>query len=522
MATQHPDSASRYVSIQEEAAEAVEALTPQPDGLGIEELMVDFEGKMTPYHQTGEIVQRLLAKKLVPGRDVWITPRISSATEETVFRQLMGLMSIIEADYDIAKVGLAGGIREIVLPMVKAPEELLSLRRRIADIFVLAHKEFGLERDPNSLQVVPLVESVPGMLSFHTLYRQYFKSCEAESFTNKRLRFMAGRSDSALSCGHIPSVLAVKMSLARSFRLAEELGIEAAPILGGGCLPFRGHVTLDNLDYTLADFSGVRTVTIQSGLRYDYERSQIVGLVNRLKLELPKAKPLEYKPQDESFLQDVIVIFYIEYFNLLQPVIQRVAALSDVLPQQRDRLTRRGPMGYARSLTMPDDMAEFTSREELRTKLKGLTADDFAGAPRAITFTGALYSVGLPPEFLGIGHGLSELLRLYGQDSIAQLLGYFPGLKADLVEAARFLHLKVAKKFFPAEIITDVDEGIRIAEDRLGISLLGAADQAYQTLLEIVEPLLRHRVAGESLGEEDQALLRSCMIRLGKMRGSLG
>src|SRR5660398_209236 len=42
MVTQHPDSASRYTAIQEEAKEAVHALSPPPMGLGIVEVMVDF------------------------------------------------------------------------------------------------------------------------------------------------------------------------------------------------------------------------------------------------------------------------------------------------------------------------------------------------------------------------------------------------------------------------------------------------------------------------------------------------
>src|SRR3990172_5950421 len=134
MGTQHPDSAGKYIPIQEEAAEAVDALLPAPDGLGLEEFMIDFEGKMTPYHQTADIAHRLLGKGLVPGRDVWLTPRVSSATEETVFRQLMALMSIIEADYDIMRVDPSGGIREVILPMVRGAEDLLNLRKRIADI----------------------------------------------------------------------------------------------------------------------------------------------------------------------------------------------------------------------------------------------------------------------------------------------------------------------------------------------------------------------------------------------------
>ncbi|WP_235856222.1 phosphoenolpyruvate carboxylase [Methanolobus halotolerans] len=49
MCTQHPDSVSKYISTQEEIAEAVEAVTRY----GCDEYMPDYEGKTTPYHQNG-------------------------------------------------------------------------------------------------------------------------------------------------------------------------------------------------------------------------------------------------------------------------------------------------------------------------------------------------------------------------------------------------------------------------------------------------------------------------------------
>lgn len=523
MGTQHPDSAGRYVPIQEEAAEAVAALTPAPAGLGLEEFMIDFEGKMTPYHQTADIVHRLIERGLIPGRDVWLTPRVSSASEETVFRQLMALMSVIEADYDLMRnTERLGGIKEVILPMVRGADDLVVFRRRIADIVYLAHKEFGMEYDPDSLQIIPLVEDIPTMLAFASLYREYHAKCGESGFTNRRLRFMIGRSDSAMIYGMPASSLACKLMISDAAVLGQDLGLESAPIFGGGALPFRGHVTVDNLRSLLKDFSGVKTITIQAGIRYDHPVGAASEVAKMLKRRLPRSRPILLSVEDAAFTKDVLVRLSAGYMEALVSVVGVVAGLADIMPRQRDRLTRRGPGGYARRGPDPAELEALTESAELRAELSAVNMPEQTKLPRAIGFTAAMYSAGLPPEFLGLGPGLRSIAKAQGQEGIERLKRINSGLLGDVGFARQFISLKIVERFFGREFSRRFAGDLEDAEKYLGVKILGDQDTKYETLLEIIEPLARQAAKGELLGDEDGALFRTCTVRLGKMRGSLG
>ncbi|GAB4261969.1 MAG: phosphoenolpyruvate carboxylase [Thermoleophilia bacterium] len=520
MATQHPDSAGRYIAIQEEPAEAVAALTRPPVGLGIDEVMVDFEGKMTPYHQTNEIAQGLLDRGLVPGRDVWITPRISSATEETAFRQLMALMSVIEATYQASQREPEAHIAEVIIPMVRSARDLVKVRDRIRDVIYLGHKEFRLPYDPDALQLIPLVEEAPELLSVGDLLRAYVQDCAGEGFSVGRLRVMVGRSDTALSYGHLASALAAGVGVAQICAVADELGLEAAPILGAGYLPFRGGVRLDSIDTLLADYPGVRTVTIQSGIRYDTEEAAAAVAKLHDRLDARGPCPPRLPPEDQVFLADCVGVATIPYLRTFERLLDLVVPLSDLIPARRDRLARKGPAGYARAAAEPEALIPLVGHEGVRQELASIRPACSRSLPRAISFTGALYSIGLPPEFLGTGRALARVRALFGSDGLERMLAHYRALGVDLAWAERFLNLQTAAALLPPEALAEVRTDVELCREIVGYEPL-PRDDGYHLLLETIQPMLRALLTG-TVAAADRELVTGWLCRLGTLRGSLG
>lgn len=526
MMTQHPDSASRYVSVRDEPGEAIDALTPQPIGLGLEEVMVDYEGKLTPYHQTAEIALGLWERGMAIGENVLVTPRVPSATKETVFHQLMALMSVVESNYQLRAAGSAGAIREVVVPMVETASELVDVRRRIQDVIELGHKEFGISRDPNAVQVIPLVEEVPELLAAGRFLGQYIEMAAESDFNVSDLRIMLGRSDSAMVYGMVPSVLAVKIAVSDCYAMGREKGVGIYPIFGGGVLPFRGHVSLDNIEQLARDFAGIKTLTIQSGLRYDSGNEAARQVAIKARELLAGNDYLSFNSEERDELTTLVGIFTRHYLDSFAGLLPVVISISELIPRQRDRLARKSAVGYARAAAQPEKLAAEISDKEIAATLSAIPATGAKNLPRAISFTGALYSIGLPPEVIGTGRGLAEVVRRRGRQGLERLLGFYPGLKADMAKALRYASFETASPHLDEQVKKQIFADLESISEHLGISAGPASveDQRYHILLETVQPMTRQFIRSGEHGADivDRDLLTEWISRLGRIRGSLG
>lgn len=521
MATQHPDSASKYVQVQEEEDEALKCLAPQDGGLGCDEYMVDYEGKLTPYHQVANIAIRLLDElKLVPGRDVFITPRIASAEQETVFRQFASILAAMDANYRTRQMGAS--VIEVIHPMTTTAAELVEVRKRIAAMEEIT--KLAGEGASRGIEVIPLFEEVPQQLSTKKTLSEYVERCDKDLGVKvPYLRVFIGKSDSALMYGHVPSALACKLAIADTYALGREVGKPVAPIFGGGALPFRGHVTLKNIRNVLREYAGVRTITVQSGIRYDHGPDVTRELVKILHRELQKGRPPEYSEDQQREITLICCIFSKHYISTLQRVATLVGQLSDVFPKQRDRLTQAGRTGYARKGPNTGKLAEicksFLGRVGLAKELARLRVRK-TELPRAITYTGLLYTISLPPEFIGTGRGLWELKKT-DKNAFENLLEeYYPSLRADLEFAGRFLDLKGAKSFLPEIVIRDATRDVSLVRELLDIDF--EPDEEYRVMANLISPYLSMMREKEALPADVTPLARNMLLKLGKMRGSLG
>lgn len=532
MATQHPDNSDPYITIQQEPAEALEALSPPEEGgMGLQEIMIDFEGKLTPYHQTSQTALGLIAREIIPGRDVRITPRIPHNDKESVFRQLMSIMSLVETNILSMQETGVQAIGETIVPMISSGEEIVRIQERINSVIELGNKNYPVQYPADSIRVIPLVESVPGLFSIREILDGYLAASPGRITLPDNMRVMLARSDSAMGYSMVSSVLSVVSAIHQVEAWGADHGIGTAPILGCGALPFRGHLTMDSLDPFLDTYRGVRTVTVQSGMRYDHGPEETRTLARRLREELPLRSARDLSPEDHRLMRDLAGIFTRHYLESFVALADITSQISRYIPKNRDRLSAENTsLGYSRETVDPQELAALVSDPDIRRCLSGVDTTISCPVPRAISFTASLYTIGMPPEFLGTGRALREIQERFGSEGIRRLLSYYPLLPLDLARASRYVNPAASRGIVEEEIRNTYLEDYNLAGHFIPV-LTGetgrlSGNNYYHTLMMSAMPIIMHLLGRQndilSDSREELKVLDEWIRKMGSLRGSLG
>jgi phosphoenolpyruvate carboxylase len=246
------------------------------------------------------------------------------------------------------------------------------------------------------------------------------------------------------------------------------------PIIGTGCLPFRGGVNPETIAETIEEYSGIRTFTIQSAFRYDYPIDQVRKAINLIERRLPE---LEFVPLSKKEVSDVHWVnktfgqYYQKTVEGLAKVINGVACK---VPGRRERMLHIGLFGYSRGVGK-------------------------VSLPRAISFTAALYSLGVPPEFIGTGRGLRDAMK---EGKIKTIEKHYRNLRADFIHAGKYLNkenLNELARVIPA--FKDVKRDVQEVENYLGTEL-GPIKTKHFIHRNLVSSIYLHSKEGEDFSDE--------------------
>lgn len=417
MSTQHPDNVNSpffaentELGGEDEIQEAYYAFSH----LGCDEQMWDCEGKEVDNF----VVKKLLTKyesffrEKILGRDIFITLRVPNPTvEKAEAKILLETLESIPRSFDAAKLFYQDDVPpifEVILPMTTSHKCLDRIYRYYCNFVVgkqnkpfrkgdITIAEWIGEFKPERINVIPLFEDIKHILDAHNIVRNYWQDKNVEY-----QRVFLARSDPAMNYGLVSAVLLNKIALQRLQRLSADTGIEVYPIIGVGSAPFRGNLRPQTAEKVVKEYPSVHTFTIQSAFKYDNPPEKVREAVKKLQ-EKKTSLPQEI---DEKRCLEIIKKYSQEYRNqitILAPMINKVARH---VPSRRKRKLHIGLFGYSRSI-------------------RGISL------PRAITFTAALYSIGLPPEILGLNALNEEELRFIREvyvnfeDDLMDSLKYF-------------------------------------------------------------------------------------------------
>jgi phosphoenolpyruvate carboxylase len=220
----------------------------------------------------------------------------------------------------------------------------------------------------------------------------------------------------------LSAILVAKIALQRLHALQERVRIPIYPILGLGSNLFRGNLSPLSVNECLKEYPSVQTFTIQSAFKYDYDEGSVTEAIQKINTHARTA-PVFIQEELALDLTERLASAYRGQMKELAPLINEIARF---VPQRRMRKLHIGLFGYSRSV-------------------EGITL------PRVISFCASLYSIGLPPELLGL-HILTE-------KDFAFLRTAYPSFLEDLSLAASYYNRDV-KKLISPKMTNDIEKAL--------------------------------------------------------------
>lgn len=388
MSTQHPDNVllpffaeSQDMSGDDEIQEAYYAFSH----LGCDEQMWDCEGKEVDDFVVRKLLTRYehFFKNSRLGEDVFLTLRVPNPdVEKDEAKVLVETLESIPRSCDSATIFYGEKIApifEVILPMTLNSASLNRIYYYYKDFIVgkqrspfypgdITIADWIGDFNPDRINVIPLFEDREHMLESDRIVREYLKDKDVS-----HQRVFLARSDPAMNYGMVSAVLCNKIALQRLRSLSYDLGIDIYPILGVGSPPFRGHLTPETVDHVLLEYPDVQTFTIQSAFKYDNPVPSVIAGINKLKSS-QRGKGIVV---DEDRCLEIIEKVSSEYQRLIEYIAPMINNLAAFVPRRRMRKLHVGLFGYSRSIG--------------KVRL-----------PRVISFCAACYSMGFPPEIIGL------------------------------------------------------------------------------------------------------------------------
>ena len=260
---------------------------------------------------------------------------------------------------------------------------------------------------PKGVRVIPLIEDMEHILYCDRIVEEYVQDRDLPY-----QRVFLARSDPALNYGIVGAELILKVGLLRLHNLELKLGLPLYPIIGAGSVPFRGHLTPVNVERAFTEYPTAHTFTVQSAFKYDYEQEAVRDGIAQIRAH-ERGDPV---PVEQERAVEIIQKTTAEYQAHVQRLTEVIRTVSPHVPKRRERKMHVGLFGYGRSLG----------------GVGGVTL------PRAIGFSASLYSIGVPPELLG--------LASLDEDDLAFVREVYPSIDGDLRAALSFANERHVKE----------------------------------------------------------------------------